>query len=482
MKQNILQRHPTRIAFAILGALVVVALLLQFKQTLITRLTPGDTFSIQFSENYGLRADETPVKIAGSEIGRVQSVEPPSGGPVNVVVKVDSDTMNLMGSEPTATVRPTTLLGGKFYIDIRAAGTPGRFTAGTIPVERTNVPVELDKVLAAIPPKAQEGLQGMTKQLEATLKAGASTELKNLVKDAPATLRPAGVVLDGFRGVNKDGDLAILSTTGNTTAEVLSAKPGQLRSVIDSLAVSAKAFGDSGPALGRTFGDLPATLQATRQGAADLSTTLDKLVQTADDARPTAQQLDDTMKELDPALDKLNPMARELRPVLEDARPLLDQLVPTVERGYDVLNGVQGKPMDRVNGVISKTLNTEWKGEGPKWPNGGRDGAKFYQELGYFFTNFNGSVMKRTKSSHVIGFNFLSAGQTSVMGYGDPIDRALVSTGELSGVPHQGKNGGSRNPNLLIPGTGQGFGIPTPAGPRAPTIDPNSMLGKGTDK
>lgn len=480
--QAILRRHPMRAAFTIIGAGVLVALLLQYKQTLITTFTPGETFTIQFAENYQLREDDTPVKIAGSEIGRVKSVDPPAGGPVNVVVKVRHGMLNLLGSEPSATVRPTTLLGGKYYIDVRSGGSPGRFTAGTIPVERTRVPVELDKVLAAIPPDAQLGLRGMTERLDATLKAGAGAELKNFVKDAPATLRPAGVVLDGLRGVNKDGDLAILSTTGNITAQVLTAKPGQLRAVIDSLAVTAKAFGDSGSALGRTIGDLPATLEATRQGAADLSTTLDKLVDTADDARPTARKLNSTMKELDPALDKLNPMARELRPVLDDARPLLDQLAPTVERGYDVLNGAQGKPLDRVNGTMSEELNREWRAEGPKFPKGGRDGAKFYQELAYFFTNFNGSVMKRTKSSHVVGFNFITGGPSSVMGFGNAVDRLQVAPGELSGVPHQAPGGGTRNPDLLVPGTGQGFGIPTPPGPRAPTINPNAMLDKGTGK
>ena len=476
-----MRRRPVPSAFAILGIALAISLLLYFKQDLTTRLRPGDTITLQFAQNEQIDPNETPVKIAGSEIGRVQSVEQPEAGPVAVVVKVDHKVRDLLGSEPTALLRPTTLLGGRYYIELRSGGQKGRFDQDTIPVERTTMPVELDKVLAAIPPDAQQGLQGMTERLDATFKSGAGTDLRKLLKDAPDTLRPAGVVLDGLRGLNKDTDLATLSTTANSTAHVLTATPGQLSSIVDSLAGTSKALGDNSAALSRTIADLPGTLRATRTGATDLGVTLDKLTDTADDARPIAKELKPTLDKLDPALTKLRPVAKDLGPLLADARPAVDELVPTVDRGTDVLAGAEGKPLDRVNKTILPELNREWKGEEPKYPNGGRDGAKFYQEFAYLLTSLNGMSQYYTPSTHIIGFQFLTGGPRMVKGTTPEVEafQDLIG-GKGFGLPHQGPNGGSKNPPL-IPGTGEGFGIPTPrSSSPAPTVDTHGLLpGKG---
>jgi phospholipid/cholesterol/gamma-HCH transport system substrate-binding protein len=282
--------------------------------------------------------------------------------------------------------------------------------------------------------------------------------------------------------LNKDTDLAQLSMTANSAARVLSAKPGELRHIVDSLAGTAEVLGNNSAPLARTIADLPDTLRATRTGAAALSTTLDKLIDTADDARPIAQELDPTLKGLEPVLRDLRPVAADLRPLLNDARPLLDRLAPTVDRGTDVLEGVRGKPLDRINGPILTELNREWKGYAPKYPNGGRDGAKMYQEIAYLFTGLNGTVEYYNGTAHIIGFEPTTAGPRNLKGLGPQAEALQGLLGGSLFVPNQGPHGGSPYPPL-VPGTGQGFAIPTPNTPvRPPVLDPNGPLGKGPSR
>lgn len=475
-----LRTRPVLAAFIMLGIAAVIGVLLSYKNDLITALTPGETVTVQLAENYRMTANDTEVKIAGSPVGKVQSIEQEENGPVTVTLKVAHGTRKLLGTEPSATIRPVTILGGKYYIELTTGGQPGEFT-GTIPPERAKLPVELDKVLAAIPPEAQKGLQGMTERLDTTLKAGLGGELKKLVKDAPDTLRPAGVVLDAARGVNKDGDLAALTTNADQLAKVLSAKPGQLRAVVDSLANTSNTLGANSGPLARTIADLPDTLRSTRRGAADLNTTLDKLIDTADDARPAVRELDPTLKRLEPVLEDLRPLASDLREVLHEARPLLDKLVPTVRKGIEVLDDIQGRPLDTVNGPILKELNSEFKGEGPKYTNGGRTGSKFYQELMYLLTNTNGLTQYSDGTAHMLGFEFAGSSST-VLGHGTAAESFERMLHSMFGLPSQGPDGGSKNPPI-IPGTGQGFRVPAPdPGVSPPVVDPNGLLGKGPGK
>jgi phospholipid/cholesterol/gamma-HCH transport system substrate-binding protein len=471
------KRHPVPAALIILAIAAVIAVVLNYKSDLITALRPGETITIHLAQDYKLVPSQSYVKMSGAPIGNVQSVDQPEGnGQVTVTLKVANGTRALLGSEPRATVRPTTVLGGKYFVELSSGGQPGEFT-GDIPVERTRLPVELDKVLSAIPPDAQRGFQGLTVRLEDTLKTS-TPMFKQLLKDAPASLQPAGVVLDGLRGQNKDTDLSQLVISANTATRVLSAKPGQLRAIVDSLATTSRAFGDNADAVARTIADLPGTLRDTRTGAADLSTTLDKLIDTAGDARPSVRALDPLFKRLDPTLDEASDLLHNLRPLISDARPLTDELKPTIRKGTDVLDDLNGPVLDRVNGPILTELNRPWVGSCPKYCGGGHDGAgkdasKYYEELAYLVTSLTGLTQYQTTNHHLIGFE-VGGGSTTPLNTGTAAEQFQRQLATMFGLPHQGPNGGSANPPL-IPGTGQGFQVPLPnPGGHEPGFDPTN--------
>lgn len=436
-------RRPVLAGALVLAAAGMLAVLLVNKNALVTALRPGETIAIELTRDYKLEPDQTVVKMAGSRVGVVRDVEAEGpNGPIRVTLKVDPGTRALLGKEPTASVRPTTILGGVYYVELSSGGAEGEFTAYTIPASRTRLPVELDKVLSALPTDARDGLRGMTERMDSTLRAGAGDDLKRFLADAPSGLEPAGVVVDALRGQNPDSDLPRLVRDLDSTARVLSATPGQLREVVDSLADTSRVLGDNSQPIAHTVAELPDALRATRRGAADLSGTLDKLTATAHDIRPSVQQLDPLLAELDPALEELRPVVRDLRPLLDDARPLVEELVPTVDRGTEVLRDVHGPVLDRVNGPILDALNSEWHGQAPKYPNGG-DGSKFYEQIGYLLANGANATSYLNATSHMLGFE-IGTGANGLMGTGATAHDLQNELSTMWGPPHQQREGHTR--------------------------------------
>jgi len=77
-----------------------------------------------------------------------------------MTLKVQNGIRALLGSAPTVVIRPTTVLGGNL---LRGAGLrwdPGEFTSDAIPVNRTRLPVELDRLLSAIRRTPSAGCKG----------------------------------------------------------------------------------------------------------------------------------------------------------------------------------------------------------------------------------------------------------------------------------------------------------------------------------
>jgi len=475
---SVLARRPVLSGILMIAIAGAATLLLFQKSAILTALTPGETITVRLARDYKVQPYQSVVKMAGTKIGVVSGVAEPdpdrNGAPVEMTLKVRNGIRALLGSAPTAVIRPTTVLGGTYYVELASGGNRGSFTADAIPADHTRLPVELDRLLSAIPPDAQRGLQGTTERLDSTLKAGTGDALRPLLAHAPDTLAPSGVVLDAVRGVNPDTDLARLVTDLNTTGRVLSAKPGQLRAVVDSLASTARVLGDNAGPIDQTFAGLPDTLRATRSGADDLSVTLDKLTDTADDARPSVRALDPLLRRLDPALDDLRPVLGDLHPLLEDAKPLVDELAPTVDGATDVLHELDGPVLDRVNGPILGTILARWHGQWPKYPNGG-DGNTFYQELGYMFAHIDQAVQYQNATAHLLGFQ-AGVGSTSLYGDGMTAQRLQDLLSEGYGPPH-------RTPvTPLLPGV-PGLGAPDPGVPGSSAAVPDMpTLTEGTHR
>lgn len=389
MKLTAFHRGPATMGVIVLFLFAGFMFLLMQKSAVLTALKPGDTLIVEFARQYKLVENRSEVKLAGTPVGVVSEITNTEHGTVTLSLKLDEGTVDKLGSKPSAEIRTTTVLGGKYYVSLIASGDGEPFTSEAIPVERTRVPVELDTLLRAVPPKAQDSLQDSVARLDETMQAGAGKSLRGLVQKAPETLKPAKTVLDAAQGSRKGTDLADLVTHLNRIAQVATQQDGQTQSIVDHTATLSQALADSRQSLADTVETMPETLRLAKSGSRALSDTLDQLETTAESARPSIRELDILLRRLDPTLVEARPVLRNLKPLLEKARPMVEELVPTTRKGTTVLDHVRGPVLNRLNGPIIESVMSEWHGQAPKYPNGGNNGNKLYEEIGYMFANWN---------------------------------------------------------------------------------------------
>ena len=411
-------RPKTKFATGATFVLIVafVAVVLAFKAPILTKLRGGDTITAEFSSSYRLRPNESKVKVAGLKVGVVSGVKYTDRGTALVSMKVDKEALRVLGSKPTAVIAPLTILGGVYSVELRQGGGSGPFTGTSIPMARTSVPVELDRILERLPGDTRAHTQSMVGKLDETL-ASSDKSIKKITGTAPGVLNPATQVFTGAQGTRPGTDLPEVVGNFYKFADVLTKESGQLDSIVQNFARTTDVLGRHGDELAQGFETLPETLRASRAGLKDLQGTLDRLQDTAKSFTPAAKELDPLLKKTNPVLTKARPLMADLRPLMADADPLMQQLAPAVSRGNQVLEQVNGPVMDRVNGPFTDMMMNTWRGIGPYKGNGAGPQAdhKFYEELGYLVTNMDRSSMTQDSQGSMLGFQ-VGVGPASIEG------------------------------------------------------------------
>lgn len=393
--------NPFRIGVVMFVVLAVGGAALFQKTQLTTMMSPGETVQADFKRDYHLRAYVTKVKVSGVRVGIVTDVERQENGEFRVSMKLDDGIEKKLGSTPSASVRPTTLLGGNYYVALDPGGDPSTFD-GVIPASRTTTPVELDRVLEALKPSVRESLPRTVARLDSTLDADGRKAVRRLVKEAPGTLDPAAPLVDALRGTRPGSDLQNLVGDLESLAAGLSKHPDELAGAVDGLASTSAILASQRNEIADAVDSLPSTLQSARTGLDSLDGTLDQLRVTAGDVQPAAEELEPLLKELDPALTKLSPVVRQLRPTLRDLRPLIKQLVSVSTTATDVLDDLDEGPLQKVNGPIMETVLSPWKGTGD-YAQSGND-TVFYKELGNLIAGMNNAGRMTDRNGSTIHF------------------------------------------------------------------------------
>lgn len=381
--------------------------------------TDTATIEAEFPRAYKLRDHKSDVKIGGVIVGSTTGSRRSGNGTLIVTMQVDGEVRDKLGPAPSASIRPTLLLGGNYYVDLEPGGV-GEYDGSLIPLERTSVPVELDRVLEAVGgEEARTGIRASIRQLDRVLEQGGTAAIRDMVKNAPATLDPATNVLRGILGTRPNRDLSKLVGGMHVTAKVLTEQSGQLQETLASLRASTASLAAESRPLAASVATLPKTLRVTRAGLADLRPTLEKLTSTAAEFRPAATELDGMLAKLDPVLKPTLGLLNNLKPTLDEARPLVRRLVPTTDKATGVFSDLKGPVLDRVEGPISDAVLSPWSGTG-RYAGGGASGNRLYVELGYLFSRGAGALSWNDGSG---GHSRLAAGvaPNSVSGVGEPL-------------------------------------------------------------
>jgi phospholipid/cholesterol/gamma-HCH transport system substrate-binding protein len=267
----------------------------------------------------------SPVRIAGVEVGKVVSTER-DGDATKVTFTVDGAGRPIH-DDAFAAIRPRICLEGNFFIELDpgSPSSPELDSGGTIPVSRTSTAVQLDEVLTALQspvradlsrllesygtaltnkPTAQEDL---TQLPEVKGKSGAEA-LNGAFKYGGDAGRYSSQVTNALLGTEQR-DLSRLVAGAGRTFGALAANESDLQGLIDNFNVFTGALASQSTNLSTTIRLLAPTLRVAHSSLVSLNRTLPPLRTYA--------------IELTPAVAELPALISASKPWLEQTRPLL---------------------------------------------------------------------------------------------------------------------------------------------------------------
>src|SRR5215212_1828028 len=137
----------------------------------------------------------SPVRIAGVNIGKVKKVEAIKGGGAIVTMEIEKPGLPIH-KDAQLKIRPRIFLEGNFFVDIQP-GTPSApsFKSGdTVPVQQTSTPVQFGQLLTALQSDTREDLQTLLYEYaQKGLGNGGAAAYNKGLDDAPESLRNASI-------------------------------------------------------------------------------------------------------------------------------------------------------------------------------------------------------------------------------------------------------------------------------------------------
>ena len=339
--------HPPH---RIRNALILIALVLVGTYLAWTKSIPFQShyeLHAIFQNAANIRAD-SPVRIAGVNVGKVESVKSVcSNGMTSncasdfseVTFTVDSDGQPIH-SDAQIEIRPRIFLEGNFFLDVHP-GSPSAHdlsSGDTVPVTQTSTAVQLDQILTSLqaPDRAnlQKLLEGygtaLTHKPTAADDATQDPEVQGLTAAeainksfgyGQTAARDSAIVNEALQGTEPH-DLSELIAGQARAFQALSGHESQLQGLVSNFNTVAGALASESRNLQRSIGLLGPTLSITEPALRHTNESLPFLRTFARDLTPAMRELPATIASSGPWLqqtaallgpNELQPIAQQLR-------------------------------------------------------------------------------------------------------------------------------------------------------------------------
>jgi virulence factor Mce-like protein len=334
------RRRDVRSPFAIgLIALIVISILVFLGFTKDIPFTRPYEVKAVFRSSNGLRVN-SPVRIAGVEVGKVKKVDAQDGTD-NAVVTMAIDKSGLpLHRDATAKIRPRIFLEGNFFIDVQP-GTPGApelDDGETLGVTQTATPVQLDQVLTALQSDTRQDLRDVLEGLGTALRSKpsaaddrdadrsargetAAESFNDAYDDIGPAERAQSQVNEAFLGLEPEQDLARLIEGAGKTAAGLVRNETQLQELVSNF---------------------NATMAALASEESNLRASIRELA-------PTLENANGALASLNDAFPPTRAFAREILPGVRETLATIDASFPWIEqaRGLMRKSELRPRPPDR---------------------------------------------------------------------------------------------------------------------------------------
>jgi virulence factor Mce-like protein len=286
---------------------------------------------------------DSPVRIAGVDVGIVTGVEPlPDGsGAARVTMEIRDNGLPLH-EDAELKIRPRIFLEGNFFVDVRpgSPSAPELEDGGTIPVNQTATPVQFGQVLAALQTDTREDLRTLFEEYAFRgLRSGGAKDFNRSIKYWEGAYKNSSLANDALLGT-QEGDLNDVVRGQQKTFDALSSSPADLRGLVTNFNTTAAAFAREDDALRATIPALRDVLTTGQPALRSLSDTLPGVRAFAMDALPGVRSSRTTIPATFPFIRQTRLLfsQAELRGLVDDLRPTIPALARLNDRTIPLLN------------------------------------------------------------------------------------------------------------------------------------------------
>jgi virulence factor Mce-like protein len=348
------RRAPRRSnAFVGLMAVLLAALVMFFGFTKDIPFTRGFQVKAQFESANSIRPN-SPVRIAGVEVGKVKSVDGLKGSNAAVLTMELDDAALPLHADATAKIRPRIFLEGNFFVDLRP-GTPGApelDSGDTIKITQTATPVQLDEVLTSLQSDSREDLQGVLEGFNAALNSEAGEDAPALARgqtaaesfndaldDIPDAERSTAQVFEALLGTEPGRDVARLIRGTANTADELARSESELKDLISNLNTTTAAFASESGNLQASIRELAPTLRNANAAFDSLNAAFPSTRAFATEIRPGVRETPATIEAAFPWIEQTRALVGEpeLGGLAEQLAPASADLARLVDRATELL-------------------------------------------------------------------------------------------------------------------------------------------------
>jgi phospholipid/cholesterol/gamma-HCH transport system substrate-binding protein len=393
----------------VVGLIALIVLAVAFALAFTKKLPWSDGYEIQavFTTAQNINKD-SPVRIAGVEVGKVTSVEPlqagdeafdeategedepsegttagdePAGQQAALVTMEIEDSGRPIKTDATMQLRPRLFLEGNLFVDLRP-GTPGAEEAPdgyTLPVDQTSVSVQLDQILTTLQSDVRTDLQVFLEEFGAALTDhGGGEGFQELYRTSPRAFKYTSQVNEALLGTEPH-DLSGFIRNFDRVARGLVQNEQQLRDLVTNFRVVAGSFAAEADSLEQAIVELPLLIEASEPAFANLNASFPALRAFAREALPGVRSSARTIDVALPFVHQLRLLVskNELRGLVAELRPTIPRLAKLAKRtipflkqsralsscfnnviipwGFDTVDGGTGYPHEAVGPVYKET-------------------------------------------------------------------------------------------------------------------------------
>jgi phospholipid/cholesterol/gamma-HCH transport system substrate-binding protein len=342
-------------------AIVLVVVGAYFAYTQANPFADPYEFSASFNTVNNL-APDSPVRIAGVEVGTVKTVEAIEGGGDGATVTMEIEDHGLpIHEDAELKIRPRIFLEGNEFVDLEpgSPSAPTLDSGGQIPVNQTATPVQLGQVLSVLESDTREDLRTFLEEYAFEgLKGGGARSFNDSIKYWEDAYRNTAIANEALLGT-QPGDLFRVLRGQQQTFEALASQPDDLQGLITNFNTTAAAFAAEDDALQATIPALRDVLTVGQPALASLNSSFPGIQRFAVDALPAARSSQETIPASFPFVRQLRLLFQpsELRGLSDDLRETIPPLARVNRRTIPLLD--QNRALSKcTNDVLVPFANT----------------------------------------------------------------------------------------------------------------------------